>query len=65
VRKLVFLIYILILAGCQSEVDKCVEAQMNVYRKTPLFLNPQGAMTEEQAVAKARIDCLKAQAGKE
>ena len=52
------------LSGCQSEVDKCVEAQMNVYKQTPLFLNPQGAMTEEQAVAKARIDCLKAQAGK-
>lgn len=63
-KRLILLMNVLVLIGCQSEVDKCVEAQMNVYKKTPLFLNPQGAMTEELAVAKARIDCLKAQAGK-
>jgi hypothetical protein len=63
-KRLILLMNVLVLMGCQSEVDKCVEAQMNVYKKTPLFLNPQGALTEEQAVAKARIDCLKAQAGK-
>lgn len=63
-KRLILLMNVLVLIGCQSEVDKCVEAQMNVYKKTPLILNPQGGLTEEQAVATARIDCLKAQAGK-
>ena len=42
------------LTGCQSEVDKCVDAQVKNYAKN----NPN-------IEAQARIACLRAQAGKE
>jgi hypothetical protein len=62
VKKLSFLICILILAGCKSEVDKCVDANMDYYyeykKKNPDAISP------EKAKATWHLECLKAQAGK-
>jgi hypothetical protein len=59
-RKLIFLISILMMAGCQpkSEVDKCVEA---VVKADGPYGNKEDKNISE---ADARLECLKAQAGK-
>jgi hypothetical protein len=44
----------LAIMGCRSEVDKCVDAWVKSYSKT-----------SPDVEAVARIECLKAQAGKE
>ena len=60
-RKLSFLICILILAGCQpkSDVDKCVEA---ILKADGPYRNKEDKNDSE---ADARLECLKAQAGKQ
>jgi hypothetical protein len=47
------------LAGCGSEVDKCVAAQMKVHAAAP---SPKNSAVE--AEADARIYCLQAANGK-
>ena len=58
-RKLIFLISILMMAGCQpkSEVDKCVNSLM----KRDKYDNEKEKNENE---AFYRVGCLKAQAGK-
>jgi len=64
------------LVGCQqkdeqaikSEVDKCVEAlvKANVATNDPLGIRPESkdAKLQARVEADARLECLKAQAGK-
>jgi Tfp pilus assembly protein PilP len=49
-KKLSLLVCVLMLAGCESEVEKCAKAWMRDHAKTE---------------AQARYICLKAQSGKE
>jgi hypothetical protein len=51
---------IALLAGCASEVDKCVEAQMKSFATWP---EPKGSAVE--AEAGARVFCLRAANGKQ
>lgn len=46
------------LVGCQSEIDKCVNA---IVKKDEPFKNAQ---EKNQLEAQARVFCLRAQAGK-
>ncbi len=51
---------IALLAGCASEVDKCVDAQMKRHAAKP---EPKGSAVEVEA--NARFYCLQAAGGKQ
>ena len=51
---------IALLAGCASEVDKCVDAQMKSFATWP---EPKGSAVDAEATA--RIYCLQAANGKQ
>lgn len=67
---------VLVLTGCQqkieppikSEIDKCVEALVKAVGTSsdPLGIRPESKDTRTQArlEAEARLECLRAQAGK-
>lgn len=62
INKLPLLLAVLVLAGCQpkSEIDKCVEATMVVFKDR----NPDAKQSESSNMAYlARLKCLKVQAG--
>lgn len=65
----VFLISITVsLLGCMSEVDKCVEAQVNARSKYDDLALKHGATnvaTKEEVIADARLVCLQAANGKD
>lgn len=61
-KSLIFLIIVFV-AGCQSEIDKCVEAQINARGKLDDLALKYGAMnvkTKEEVEAEARLKCLSA-----
>jgi hypothetical protein len=74
--KLISFLFALSLAGCQqkidvpvkSEIDKCVDAIVKASdsKTDPLGILPESKNAKPQAVieAQARLDCLRAQAGK-
>ena len=75
--KAIFLIGLVVaLAGCQqkidtpvkSEIDKCVDAivKATAIENDPLGILPEskGTKTKAGIEAQARLDCLRAQAGK-
>ena len=54
---------IVFLVGCQSEIDKCVEAQINARGKLDDLALKHGALnvkTKEEVEAEARLKCLSA-----
>ena len=54
------------LAGCQSEIDKCVDAQVNARNKLDDLALKYGALnvsTKQEVEANARLICLKANKG--
>jgi hypothetical protein len=58
--------FLWVLAGCQSEIDKCVDAQVNARNKLDDLALKYGALnvsTKEEVEANARLDCLKAHGG--
>ena len=54
---------VVFLVGCQSEIDKCVEAQINARGKLDDIALKHGALnikTKEEMEADARLKCLSA-----
>jgi hypothetical protein len=61
--KLILGFLVFFLAACQSEIDKCVEAQVNARGKLDDLASKYGAFnikTKEEVEAEARLKCLSA-----
>jgi hypothetical protein len=66
-NKIITLFISLLLIGCASEVDKCVEAQIKARGKLDDLALQHGATnveTKEEVEARARLMCLQASQGK-
>ena len=63
--KLFYLFFlVLFLTSCDSEIDKCVKAQMNLWEE--LMVGKKRKKTEDRQVeAESRIKCLKAASGQD
>jgi hypothetical protein len=62
-EKLMLGFMVVFLVGCQSEIDKCVEAQINARGKLDDLALKHGALnikTKEEMEADARLKCLSA-----
>jgi hypothetical protein len=58
--------FLWVLAGCQSEIDKCVDAQVNARNNLDDLALKYGALnvsTKQEVEANARLICLKANKG--
>jgi hypothetical protein len=61
--KLIIGFLVFFLVACQSEIDKCVEAQVNARGKLDDLASKHGAFnikTKEEVEAEARLKCLSA-----
>ena len=60
----IFLFPIIVtIIGCKSEVDKCVDAQINAIN--PFSKYAQNYPTKEEVEAEARLTCLQASQGRQ
>jgi hypothetical protein len=59
---MLMIVFLLCLTGCKSEIDKCVDANMDYYY-TYKKEHPD-AISPEKAKATWQLECLRAQAGK-
>jgi hypothetical protein len=50
--------FTIVISGCASDVDKCVEAQVNAWKKG---VNWQNSKTEEKVRVDSYLECLEAQ----
>lgn len=61
--RLILGVLVVLLVACQSETDKCVEAQINARGKFDDLALKHGAVnvkTKEEVEADARLKCLSA-----
>lgn len=62
-EKIILGFMVIFLVGCQSEVDKCVKAQIDARGKLDDLALKHGALnvkTKEEVEADARLNCLSA-----